>query len=65
MRKYANQFLVDGQYFTWFVDARRWAEGESSIARGLLSSTSGAASMYNNGEVTEVRASNWGYIEHE
>ena len=25
MRKYANQFLIDGQYFTWFVDARRWA----------------------------------------
>ena len=63
MRKYANQFLVDGQYFTWFVDARRWAEGESSIARGLLSPTPGAASIYNNGEQTEVRTSNWSYNE--
>lgn len=65
MRKYANQFLVDGQYFTWFVDARRWAEGESSIARGLLSPTHGAASIYNNGKQTEVRASNCGYYEYE
>ena len=36
MRKYANQFLIDGQYFTWFVDARRWAGkifGTSEIGR--------------------------------
>ena len=65
MRKYCNQFLVDGQYFTWFVDARRWAEGESSIARGLLSPTPGAASIHNNGEMTEVRTSNCSYNEQK
>jgi hypothetical protein len=38
MRKYANQFLIDGQYFTWFVDARRWAgrAGQGTSGQPLL-----------------------------
>jgi hypothetical protein len=45
-RKYANQFLLDGRYFTWFIDAKRWGDGGSSLARGLLATRTDASGFY-------------------